>query len=111
MADDWTAKLDTYLDGELDTNHMQAMDAHVRSCPSCAADVLNRVQLRRAVQSAGKRYTPTAELRVAVLKRVGPRSRRFFGRTWKAATVMAVLLVIALGVYSERQRLERTEAF
>jgi len=63
MVDHWTAKLDTYLDGELSANEMRDLDAHLRGCPSCAADVLNRLQIKRAVHSAGTRYRPTAEFR------------------------------------------------
>ncbi len=40
---------------------MRAFDAHVRGCPSCAADALARVQMKRAIQ-AGERFT--AERRV-----------------------------------------------
>ncbi|PYX25844.1 MAG: hypothetical protein DMG87_00995, partial [Acidobacteria bacterium] len=52
MADEFTAKLDTYLDGELPSSEMKAIDAHVRDCPPCAADVLIRVQMKRATQAA-----------------------------------------------------------
>ncbi len=51
MADEFTAKLDAYLDGELPSSEMKAIDAHVRGCPPCAADVLSRVQMKRAVQA------------------------------------------------------------
>src|ERR1051326_3637736 len=47
MPDAWTEKLDTYLDGELPASEMSSLDAHVRSCPDCAASVLQRVQLKR----------------------------------------------------------------
>ena len=39
VCDSWKAKVDTYLDGELPDEEMRTFDAHVRSCPSCAADV------------------------------------------------------------------------
>jgi len=60
VCESWKAKIDTYLDGELPDEEMRTFDAHVRSCPSCAADVLTRVQMTRAVQFAGKRFTPSA---------------------------------------------------
>jgi anti-sigma factor RsiW len=45
VCESWKAKIDTYLDGELPDEEMRTFDAHVRSCPSCAADVLTRVQM------------------------------------------------------------------
>ena len=54
----WKAKLDTYLDGELPEEEMRSFDAHVRTCPSCSADALARVQMKRTIQAAGKRFTP-----------------------------------------------------
>jgi len=63
MADAYTNKLATYLDGELPPEEMRAVDEHVRTCPSCAADVLGHVQWKRAVQSVGRRYAPSAEFR------------------------------------------------
>ena len=60
-GDEWQPKIDTYLDGEPPTEEMRELDAHVRSCRSCAAEVLNRLQLKRVVQaSAAKCYLPTA---------------------------------------------------
>jgi len=113
MADDFTAKLDTYLDGELSAGERKALDAHVRGCPSCAADVLARVQLKRAAQSAGTRYSPTPEFRLSIQRTIAVRPRFSLGRFWLTATaVVAVLFVAGLVTsYVGRQRLEREQAF
>jgi len=104
MSDQWTEKLDTYLDGELASAEMQELDAHVRNCPACAADVLSRVQLRRAMQSAGKRYRPSAEFRQSIRQNLAgqQRTRR---RIWlSTAAGFALLLVLAALVVTIRQR-------
>ncbi len=113
MADDFTAKLDTYLDGELSADEMKALDIHVGSCPSCAADVLSRLQLKRALHSAGKRYSPSPEFRQRIQRRIAARPRLLLGRVWLTATaVVAVLFVAGLvTTYVERQRQEREQAF
>jgi anti-sigma factor RsiW len=111
MADDWTAKLDTYLDGELSSTEMHDLDAHVRSCPDCAADVLRRVQLKRGLQSAGKRYSPRPEFRKNVLRQIAAPSRRSPARLWLTVTAAAAVLFVAALVvtrigqsHAERQR-------
>jgi anti-sigma factor RsiW len=113
MSDDFTAKLDRYLDGELPGDETKAVDLHVRSCPACAADILGRVQLKRAVHLAGKRYTPSPEFRTRVQKRIAARPRFSPARVWLAATsVIAVLLVAGmLANYVGQQRLARQHAF
>jgi anti-sigma factor RsiW len=111
--DEFTAKLDTYLDGELPASEMKAVDAHVRNCPSCAADVLGRVQMKRALQSAGKRYGPSPEFRARIRRQIAPQPRAFVGRLWlSAAAVIAVLLVATLVAnYVGEQRIRREQAF
>jgi anti-sigma factor RsiW len=91
-------KLDAYLDGELPSEEMRAFDAHVRSCPACAADALARVQMKRAVQTAGKRFTPSAAFRQQMQERFAGRvRRRSMGFAWvTAAAVVAVLAVVGL---------------
>jgi anti-sigma factor RsiW len=95
MADHWSAKLETYLDGELSANEMRDLDAHLRSCPSCAADVLSRLQIKRAVHSAGKRYSPSPELRQRVRKSIATKPRVSPIRMWLGATAALALLLIA----------------
>jgi anti-sigma factor RsiW len=122
MADAYTDKLATYLDGELPPEEMKALDAHVRSCAGCAADVLSNVQLKRAVQSAGKRYTPSAEFRTRVQQRVqGSHSPAFLGAkattsVWSywltSATAIALLLIASVAAaYFGQRRLEREKTF
>ncbi len=114
MADEYTAKLDTYLDGELSADEMKALDAHVRGCASCAAAVLDRVQLKRALQQAGKRYSPSEELRERVRRQiVGKRPQRSPFQVWlPSAAVIAVLFVAGLvSSYVSRQGLRREQAF
>ena len=111
-GDEWQAKLDTYLDGELPPDQMRALDAHLRSCASCAADVLNRVQLKRSVQTAGKRYAPSTEFRQRMQRSMLGRSRVAFPWRWAIAGVVAVILVAgALFVSREQQRLQREHVY
>lgn len=91
-CDSWKAKLDIYLDGELPAGEMHAFDAHVRSCPSCAADALARVQMKRAVQVAGKRFTPSAEFRNRIQQKVSLKPQRSFRWAWAFTAAIAVIL-------------------
>jgi anti-sigma factor RsiW len=113
MADEFTAKLDVYLDGELPSSEMKALDAHVRSCPSCASDVLSRVQMKRALQSAGKRYQPSPEFRKRIQAQIARRPRPWANRAWMAASaVLATLLIAGLvNTYIGRQHMKQEEAF
>ena len=113
MADDFTAKLDIYLDGELPADETKALDTHLRSCPSCATDILRRVQLKRAMQSAGKRYSPRPEFRLSMQRKIAARSRFSWGRVGLAATaaVAVLFLVGVVTTYVGRQQLERELAF
>ncbi len=72
VCESWKAKLDTYLDGEVPEKEMRTFDAHVRNCPSCSADALTRVQMKRAIQVAGKRFTPSAEFRKRMQQSMAP---------------------------------------
>jgi anti-sigma factor RsiW len=93
-CDSWKATLDTYLDGELSEEETRTFDAHVRSCPSCSADALARVQTKRTIQVAGKRFTPSAEFRKRVQQGIAPKPRRSLRLGWMFAAAMAVILAV-----------------
>jgi len=107
-CDQWGTKLDTYHDGELSGDEMRAFDAHVRDCPACAADALARVQMKRMVQNAGKRFVPSAEFRRKMLTKTS-RRRPFAAWAWAA---VALLLLVGLSLaYVGQQRSRRTHLF
>jgi hypothetical protein len=79
---------------------MHAFDAHVRSRSSCAADALVRVQLKRSVQTAGKRFAPRAEFRREVYRTIAAKPiRRVLSLNWTMAAAMAVVFVTGLAVF------------
>jgi anti-sigma factor RsiW len=86
------AKLDSYLDGEVPEQEMRTFDAHVRGCQSCSSDALARVQMKRAIHVAGKRYTPSAEFRKRMRQKVMLKPQRSFGLRWMLAAAAAVIL-------------------
>jgi anti-sigma factor RsiW len=95
VCESWKAKLDTYLDGEVPQEEMRTFNAHVCNCPSCSADALARVQMKRAIQVAGKRFTPSTEFRKRMQQRMAPKRRRSFRLGWTlAAAAAAVVLVV-----------------
>jgi anti-sigma factor RsiW len=94
VCESWKAKLDTYLDGEVPEEEMRTFDSHVRNCPSCSADALSRVQLKRAIQVAGKRFTPSAEFRKRMQQSIAPKPRHSFRLRWTLAAAAAAVLVV-----------------
>jgi anti-sigma factor RsiW len=94
VCESWKAKLDTYLDGELPEQEMRTFDAHVRACHSCSADALTRVQMKRTIQGAGRRFTPSAEFRRRVQQSIAPRRQRSFLPAWVFAATAAVVLAV-----------------
>jgi anti-sigma factor RsiW len=94
VCESWRAKLDTYLDGEVPEEEMRTFDAHVRNCPSCSADALTRVQMKRAIQVAGKRYTPSAEFRKRMQRKIAAKPHRSLGLGWTFAATAAAIIVV-----------------
>jgi anti-sigma factor RsiW len=111
VCESWRTKLDAYLDGELPSEEMRAFDAHVHSCVTCSADALSRVQMKRSIQSAGKRFTPSPEFRKQVLESVATKPRRSsFRFAWMiASAVVALLMVIGLAVTDSGRERARSE--
>jgi anti-sigma factor RsiW len=108
----WQAKLETYLDGEVPDEEMRTFDAHVRSCLSCSADALARVQMKRAIQAAGKRYTPSAEFRKRMQQKIAAKPQRSLGLGWMfAATAAAIIVVGTLTSVYVGTRSGRNQAF
>ena len=93
VCESWKERLDIYLDGELPHGEMRTFDAHVRNCSSCSADALSRVQFKRAIHLAGKRFTPSAEFRNRMQQRIASKPRRAFRLGWMLAAAAAVVLV------------------
>jgi anti-sigma factor RsiW len=113
-CEQWRGDLDRYLDGELPAAEAAALAAHLRTCAACAGEVLQRVQLKRAVQMAGSRYTPSAELRNRIAKKVGSKSKSGIAEWWQVILVPALVLVIAaffLTGYIGQQRAARQRIY
>src|ERR1700685_1461141 len=94
VCESWKTKLDTCLDGELADEELGSVEAHVRSCPSCSADALTRVQMKRTIHAAGKRYTPSAEFRKRMQQKIASKPRRSFGLGWSFAAAAAAVIVV-----------------
>ncbi len=113
VCESWKGKLDLYLDGEMKSDEMYAFDAHVRSCPSCAADVLAGVQMKRAIQIAGKRFAPSAEFRQRMQRSAEAKRRRAGGFSWMTASaVVAIFIVVGLtAAYIARERIRSQQVY
>jgi anti-sigma factor RsiW len=113
-CNEWRDKLDSYVDGELTPAEAATLGAHLRSCAECAADALQRAQMKRAVQVAGKRYEPSTELRNKIAKSIAVKSHRRIALKWKLALIPALGLLAAaflLTSYFGRQRREQQRVY
>jgi anti-sigma factor RsiW len=93
VCESWKTNLDTYLDGEVPEVEMRTLDAHLRSCHSCSADALTRVQMKRTIQVAGKHFTPSAEFRRRVQHSIAPKPQRSLRLGWMFVAAAVILVV------------------
>jgi anti-sigma factor RsiW len=91
----WTDKLDAYLDGELPAGEERALGEHLQGCSACAAESLSRVQLKRAVHTAGQRFTPDAAFRARIQKNIATKQPARWSRFWFPILATAMVLLIA----------------
>ena len=109
-SDSWFIKIDAYVDSELPTPEMRAMDAHLRECPTCARETLQRTALKRSIRTAGKQFAPSAELRRKISAQIAPRKRPLQWLLAPSLAFAAAVIVAAIlgGGYWYRQQ-ERTQ--
>ena len=95
-CDTWRVKLEPYADSELPEQELAELEEHMRMCPSCAADALERVQMKRMIRAAGARYAPTPQLRLRIEQSIRPRHKWFRWTAWwpKAAVAFALLIIV-----------------
>lgn len=93
VCEAWKTKLDLYLDGEAPEEEMGNFNAHVRTCQSCSSDALARVQMKRAIQVAGRRYAPSAEFRRKIEHSVTHKPRLSFRFGWMLAAAATIVIV------------------
>jgi anti-sigma factor RsiW len=109
--DQWTGQIETYVDGELSAEQMKELDAHLRTCSACTAHALQQIQGKRAVQFAGRRYTPSADFRQKIRQSVAVRPRRSLLWTWLPATAVVLVLfagTVTLYITEQRFALQNT---
>jgi anti-sigma factor RsiW len=109
----WAGKLDAYVDGELPPADERALREHLRGCASCAADSVELLQAKRAVQAAAsKRFLPDAGFRARIQKTLAtPRNprRNFNWLPALAAIAAALLAVVALSFAYNRNRVRERQ--
>lgn len=118
-CEQWEQKLDLYLDGELAPAEETVLRAHLQGCVRCAIDALDRVQLKKSVHMAGKRFDPSAQARAKIVKtiaRTAPiksaREGGWWG--WRIVFASAALVLIAfllLNSYLGRERTARQRVY
>src|SRR5579863_249249 len=106
VCESWKEKLDTYIDNELPQAEMHMVDRHIRSCHSCSADTVARVQMKRTIHLAGRRFTSSTQFRKRLQLSIAPKPQRNLGRVWMFAAAAAFILVIAAltSTYVETRR-------
>jgi anti-sigma factor RsiW len=94
---------------------MRPLGAHVRSCPCCSQRMLLRaLQMKRALQVAGKRFIPSTDFRRRLAQSITPKPKRSFPPRWMlaaAATVILVVGALASNYVETRPGIERASRY
>jgi anti-sigma factor RsiW len=97
MTCQWRDQVDRYVDSELPETEVARMDAHLRTCASCAADALARMQMKRSIHASAKNvFVPSAEFRARLSKQIGASRKRPL--PWLPQLAFAAALIAIIGV-------------
>ncbi|MBS1875759.1 MAG: zf-HC2 domain-containing protein [Acidobacteria bacterium] len=89
------AELDFHLDGELAPERAAAVEAHLGSCPACAAEFAAKARLRDALRSA----TRAVKLDPRLAERIRAQSRRPPAASWtRGLMAIAATAIVLVGV-------------
>jgi anti-sigma factor RsiW len=113
-CDPWRGKLGAYVDGDGPTEELAGLEAHLRACPSCAADALGRMKLKRMTQAAAARYSPSPEFRQRIAKSAQTNRKSVWTLGWMPALVTAaaalVLIFATVALWMRHSAREQTLA-
>ncbi|HWR35869.1 MAG TPA: zf-HC2 domain-containing protein [Clostridia bacterium] len=94
-CDLWQDKLDAYVDNDASQEELASLEAHLRTCPSCAADALGRLQMKRMTQAAAAaRYSPSPQFRLRLEQSIGANRKPVWAFTWMRLVAVAIPLVL-----------------
>lgn len=101
--------LATYLDGELGPEQAAALQQHLSGCTRCAAEIAERVSLRRGLGAARGRFVPSADFRRKMQQQMAaPKKRSVFLWLMPLAIAVAAMLLVTIGWM---QHSARSDAF
>lgn len=99
--------LDAYVDDGCTPEQIAAIDDHLRTCASCAAEVLARLQLKRATRAAAAaQFVPSPEFRLRIEKAVRKSRKPIWRTAWipGLAAALALLLIAVPAVVITRHQ-------
>jgi anti-sigma factor RsiW len=100
-CNEWQEQLDAYVDeasAGRGPDEFASLEEHLRSCPSCAAEILTRMQLKYATRAAAARYVPLSEFRRRIEKSIQADLKPTWGWTWIPSLAGAAALILLLAV-------------
>lgn len=110
-CDTWQGQLERYVDSELSEEELAPLESHLRVCPSCAADALGRLQMKRMTQAIGARYSPTPQFRLRIEQSIKAKRKSTWVSGWMptmaSAAAIVVLLVGSIGLWLRHSRHEQ----
>src|SRR5271169_4961566 len=110
-CDQWSGKLDAYVDSACSEEELANLEAHLRTCSSCSAEALARLQMKRMTRAAAARYSPSPEFRQRVAKSIQPKRQPVWTFGWMprlgVVAVALVLLVARLTVWTRHSAREQ----
>jgi anti-sigma factor RsiW len=108
MSCEWRTQLDQYADGELQQPELSTLEVHLRSCSSCAAEALGRMQMKRSIHNAAAgAFTPSADFRARLQSSISGDHRPV--KTWWPALLFSTAAVVVAIVASVLVLQHRTE--
>src|SRR5258708_18555887 len=81
-CDPWQEKLDAYVDDDGPQADSADLEAHLRTCPSCSADALGRLKMKRMTQAAAARYSPSPQFRLRIEKSIQKSRKPMWAFGW-----------------------------